>query len=120
MKKKVDVLKIEGSSVRVKKVYEKEALLDAHEEKNTFSFAFIYYLLTFIAGFLVAKIKFKKRELNVVKESDLSEKIQNVKSLEELIMILAIEDSKKYENIIIKVETKEVTSIKEVKKLLGF
>ena len=109
---------VEKISLEVKKIYKKEQLLD-EEETYQFSFEFLYYFLSFALGFLVAKIKVKKRKKDFSKEKFL-EKVNNAKSLEKLIMILAMEDSKKYEEIILKVEREEVTSIRDVKKYLKF
>ena len=116
-KQKVRALKVTKSDLDLKEVYKKEELLDiTDDESSPFSFEFIYYIFTFVAGFMVAKIERKKREKITLKDKSFQKKIEKAKSLEELIMILAIKDSKKYENLIMKVEKKELISLKEVKK----
>ncbi|MDF1878861.1 BatD family protein, partial [Sulfurimonas sp. SAG-AH-194-C20] len=57
--KQLKTLKFDGVDIRVRDAkFKKEELLDPEEAKFTFDKSYIYYLLTFIAGFLVAKIKF--------------------------------------------------------------
>ena len=109
---------MESLNVKVKKAFIKEELLDEEESRFEFSYDFIYYLLTFIAGFLVAKIKLKKHLDLDEKSKNFNEKINNSKSLEELVIILALRDSKKYEKLILQIEKKEVTSLANIKKEL--
>jgi len=52
------VLKSEKLKVKIQKaVYKKEQLLDKKEDEFEFSFDFIYYILTFLAGVLIARIR---------------------------------------------------------------
>ena len=61
--KKVKTLKLKSIEVKVKEAsFKKEELLDEKEDDFELSYSYLYYLLTFIAGFLVAKIRFKKVE----------------------------------------------------------
>ena len=48
----------------------------------------------------------------------LEAKIDKAKSLDELMVILALKDTKKYESFIEKVETKEIKLLKVAKRLL--
>ena len=115
---RVKEMLVDASSVTVTKAYKKEELLDLDEKGFEFSFDFIYYILTFIAGFLVSKIEFKRvRKSNSV-DASFEAKIDKAKSLDELMVILALKDAKKYESFITKVETKEINSLKVAKKVL--
>jgi len=107
--------KIDSTKVLVTEAYQKEQLLDTQETKFKFSYEYLYYVLTFIAGFLVSKIKFKKQEKNVTEDRSFKEKIKNAKSLDELLVILVLQDTRKYENIIKKIELDKSLSIREVK-----
>ncbi len=111
-------LAVEEIEVEVTPAYKKEQLLDAIDESFSFSYDFLYYILTFIAGFLVAKIKFKRVGKKDTKDVMFEVKIKNASSLQELMIILALKDSKKYEELIFKIETKELTSLKNVKNML--
>jgi len=115
--KKIKNIGIKEISLKLKTIYKKEELLDKEEESFQFSFDFLYYIFSFVAGFLVAKIKFKKNSKNLAKDNFL-EKIENAKSLEKLNLILIMQDPVKYKEIIMKIERKEVTSLNNVKKYL--
>ncbi|MDO8454995.1 MAG: hypothetical protein Q7S59_10535, partial [Sulfurimonas sp.] len=52
-----------------------------------------------------------------VKGEEFLNKVRDTKSLEELCMLLALKDSKKYSDIIFKIETKEITSLKKAKEV---
>ncbi|MBU1659745.1 BatD family protein [bacterium] len=114
--KKIDALGLDVFKVKVEKLFTKEELLEEESEGFHFTYAYVYYILTFIAGFLVAKIRLKQKDTKGSKDGLFKQKVQNAKSLGDLAMILALEDSKKYEALIIKIETKEVTSLVNVKK----
>ena len=116
--KKIKELVIPKAEVKVIQAYEKEELLDADEKPFKLSYDFLYYILTFIAGYLFANIKFKQFKSIDTKDSSFEVKVKGVKSLEELMIILALKDSKKYEEIILDIETKKVTSLSECKKRL--
>ncbi|DAB30021.1 MAG TPA: hypothetical protein CFH84_06290 [Sulfurimonas sp. UBA12504] len=98
--------------------FKQEELLDEIPESFVFEKEYLYYLLTFIAGFLFAKIKIKLHKENKTPKDILHERIKNAASLDALCMILALEDAKKYESLILKIETKEFTSLQEAKRLI--
>ncbi len=114
----------EESEIRVKKGFTREELLDVEESSSDNSSSnFIYYLLTFIAGFLASKVKIEKYyNFSKKKESTnpFKRKIESLKSVEEIAFTLALHDSTKYRNIIKEIENRRVTSIKEVKKLIEY
>ncbi|MEA2091180.1 MAG: hypothetical protein U9O83_02300, partial [Campylobacterota bacterium] len=97
-----------GSEVEVIPAYKKEELLDAKEDSSEFNYDIFYYILTYIAGFLVAKLKFKRAKKTETADATFRAKIKNAKSLEELMIILVLKDSKKYGELILKIEKKEM------------
>ncbi len=114
------ILQTKPLQIKVQKSsFSKEDLLDVKEEK-TFHFQkeYFYYFLTFIAGFLVAKIKvsFRKKEKNITNQ--LCEKISQMKSLEQVHVLLILEEDSKYKELIQQIETQQLKSIKEVKRLI--
>lgn len=114
--KKKKSLTLDAFVVNVKKAYAKNELLDeVKNEKFNFKDEYFYYLLTFIAGFLIAKIKFKKKNAKTKNEA-FNKKIQNAKTIDELLIILILQDSNKYKNIIKKIENKEIISLNSIKK----
>jgi len=116
---KRDVLVFDAITVSVEKGFSKEELLDKAEDNSfKFNYTYLYYVLIFIAGFLIGKIDIKKRVVKKSADEEFKEKIEKTKSLEDLMMILALNDSKKYEEIILKIETKKITSLRDAKKLL--
>ncbi|QOP41680.1 BatD family protein [Sulfurimonas marina] len=116
----VKILNSEQLEITVKKAaFTKSELLDEVDEKKfSFKIEYLYYLLTFIAGFLVAKIKIKRDKKEGKKESHLCEKISQIKSLKELNVVLVLEDEKRYKEIIEKIETNQFKDVSEVKKLI--
>ncbi|MFA6191362.1 MAG: hypothetical protein WC665_03320 [Sulfurimonas sp.] len=116
---KIREIHFEAIKVEVSKAFTKEELIEADEnEKSFLKLEHLYYLLTFIAGFLASKIKIKKSVIYTKDEIFLN-KIQNAKSLEELCVLLALKDSKKYSDIILKIEKKEISSLTKAKKILS-
>ena len=114
----VDFLEFDGINVEVKKAYTKVELLDeVDDESFTFESEYLYYLLTFLAGFLVAKIKIKPTQIDSIKAKSFKAKVQNAKTLEELHMLLVLQGSTKYKAIIWDIESGKLNSINEVKKL---
>ena len=105
------------SKVSVAKGYIKEELLD-EDESFSFNYDYLYYLLSFIAGFLISKVKIKPQKKMNSKEKIFREKIESLSSLDDVIFTLVLEDAKKYRDIVKKIETKELTSLKEVKRLI--
>lgn len=116
--KKTKELIVEEMQIKVAKAYKKEELLDSEQKSFEFSYDFIYYILTFIAGFLFAKINFKKMKKVNLADSSFIAKVDSAKSLNELMIILALKDSKRYEDIILQIEAKKVTSLIKCKKML--
>lgn len=106
--------------VQVKQsIFKKEELLDAKEEKAFhFKKEYLYYFLTFIAGFLAAKIKFNTRKTEKKMMNQLCEKIAQTKSLEQLSVLLALEGEPKYKELIERIESKRIKSVKELKRLI--
>jgi len=97
--------------------YTKEQLLDKEEERFGFFKEYLYYLLTFIAGFIAAKIKFKSQKREK-KTSEFCEKIASFKDIREAAIYLAMKDAKKYDEIISKIEKREIENIKNLRKLI--
>ena len=112
---RIKTLKVGAKDVKIKGGYKKEELLDKEVDSKPFSFDFVYYILTFIAGFLASKIKYKTKNINS-NEENFIKKINNVKSLNELSMILILNNSQKYNELILEIETKNVASLAEAKK----
>ncbi len=106
-------LMVNEIAVKVTPAYKKEELLDVSQEREPFSYDFIYYILTFIAGYFFAKIKFKRVKKVDAAVASFEAKVQSAKSLQELMMILVLKDSKKYEEVIEKIESKEIISLKD-------
>ncbi len=100
--------------VTVLKGFKKTELLDEVDEEKPLSFEFVYYILTFLAGFLIAKIKFKIKQVDSKNEM-LIKKIKNVKSLNELSILLILEDRRKFNAIILKIETNELNSLSDTR-----
>ncbi len=107
------------TQVKVKPLYVKEELLDdiSTEEQWQFSYEYIYYILTFIAGYLVAKIRLRK-ETPEKQDQGFEQKLSSVKSLNELAVLLTLEDAKKYEELLKKIERGKVISLAQAKKEL--
>lgn len=117
--KRVKVLKFEGLSITVKPPgFQKEKLLDPPEKSFEFDKTYLYYLLTFIAGFLVAKIKFSKKKPKDVEEELFCKRVQDANSLEKLSFILVAKDAVKYEKILSQIDSKELTSLSHAKNLI--
>ncbi len=117
--KKLKTLRFDGLEIVVSPAkFKKEQLLDDKEEVLTFDTSYLYYLVTFIAGFLVAKIKFTKAKRRESQEELFCKRVEEVDSLEKLSFILVTQDAKKYENIISAIELKELTSLKKLKNLI--
>ena len=113
-----EVLRFEGIDVEVTPAYTKAELLDEDEKTFEFKAEYLYYLLTFLLGFVLAKIEFKKKKKYKTKDEELCQKVHSVKSLEELSMLLAIQGSNKYDKTLLEIEKGELTSLKDAKKLI--
>ena len=110
--------------VEVTKGFKKEELLDSELESGSLSFLsyiknYIYYILTFIAGFLLAKIKFKNKKTDK-KNDSFTQKIKNSNSLDELSIILILQDERKYKELILDIESKNIGSLSEGKRKASF
>ncbi len=105
-------------NVKVTKVYEKEKLLDKKSEVFKFSYEFIYYILTFIVGFILSKIKFKDKKNKDKKILEFEEKVKKVKSLEELQIMLIMHNLSSHKELIDKIQNNEITSLTKAKKIL--
>lgn len=117
--KKLKTLRFDGLDIVVSPAkFKKEQLLDPKEEVLTFDKGYLYYLLTFLAGFLVAKIKFIKPKVQDSDEKLFCKRVKEVDSLEKLSFILVTQDAKKYEKIISAIDLKELTSLKKLKNLI--
>ncbi|WP_455756263.1 hypothetical protein [Sulfurimonas sp.] len=106
---------VNSKDIKVKDGFKKADLLDEETESKPLDFTFVYYILTFIAGFLFSKIKFKTKD-DALKEESLMQKIDKSKSLSELSMVLILNNAKKFNELILSIETKEITSLAEAKK----
>lgn len=114
--KSLQTLDVEPLHVDVKKGYEKSKLVDKIDGKKfKVNYDYIYYFLAFIFGYLVSKIKFKKRGTNTDKNKSLISKIDSCKNMDDVVITLLISDEDKYKTLIKRVENKEINSIKEVK-----
>lgn len=115
----VHSLDFKGIDVEVTKAYTPVELLDKIDEESfKFNIEYLYYLLTFIAGFLVAKIKFKSKKTISAQEEKFNSKVKNTKTLDELHMLLILQNKKIYKNIILDIENKKIDSLAAAKKLL--
>ncbi len=113
---KIKELRLEATKVEVAQAFSKEELLDEDEKKESFlKLEYLYYLLTFIAGFLASKIKIKKN-IPHAKEQEFLDKVESVKSLDALCMLLALKNAQKFTHVIAQIEKKEIQSLKEAKK----
>ena len=115
--KSLKTLHMDSIDVKVEKaLYKKEELLD--EKKNSFEFKvdYLYYILVFILGFLVGKIKFKKNVTSLSSRDIFASKVQNMKSFKELNFFLVLEDATKYNEIISKIDSGEFSSLDKAKK----
>jgi len=107
-------LHVDEVKLNVTKGYEKKELLDDVDEKFKIDYKYIYYLLFFMAGFLLSKVKFKDRSKVNSKEEEFKQKLSKCKNMDELIFLLLLTDRNKYKNIIQKIEKKEYKSLKSV------
>lgn len=117
--KKLKELHFDTLAVKVKAAkFNKKELLDTEDDSVEFNKSYLYYLLTFIAGFLVAKIKFKKKREKTQEEEAFCKRVREANSLEAISFILVTKDMKKYKEILQKIETNELNSLAKIKKLI--
>ena len=109
-------LVIKPMDVKVQKAYKKSELLDEKSESYSLDFIsdYIYYILTFITGFLLAKIRFKQKSLNT-KNTQLRNKIQKANSLDALSMLLILNNQRKFNAILTAIDLNELTSLSRAK-----
>ena len=107
-------LQVDAIDVKVEEVYKQSELLDEVGENFTYDPKYLYYFLTFIAGFLLAKIKFKTKAKDT-KNTQLRDKIQNTKSINELSMLLILNNQRKFHDILTAIDTNELSSLTEAK-----
>ena len=107
-------LHVEGLHIEVSKGYEKKELLDEVDEDLKINYEYIYYLLFFVAGFLVSKVKFKNTAKVDIKEQEFKQKLHKCKNMDEIMFLLLVTDRNKYKNIIKRIENKEYKSVKSV------
>ena len=111
----IQKLHFAGFDVNVTEGIEPQTLLDAPKEPELkLSWEYLYYFLTFIAGFLVAKIEFTNPFKTV--QSDFCNKVHQCTSLDSLMVLLIMQNQKKYVDVIEKIEANEHRDIKKVKK----
>lgn len=115
---KLEKLHFDAIDVKVSEGYKKEQLLDKEEKAFVFNYEYFYYALTFLAGYLAAKIKFISKRKNLTKEDLFCQKVSQAKSLDELAMLLVMQDSTKYSQLLLEIEKREHTSLDKVKKLI--
>ncbi|SFV54546.1 BatD [hydrothermal vent metagenome] len=97
-------------------VYNQEDILDIKEEKDyLYKPEYLYYLLIFLLGFLVAKIKLNIFKPQRTEQELFLKSIKETTSLEKLCFLLVSKDTKKYEELISKIESKELRSLKKAK-----
>lgn len=116
---KIESLVLKDSEVSVAKGYSKEELLDDVLKKEfELDYSYLYYVLVFIAGFLMAKVEFKKIAPKKNSDEEFMQRVKSAKSLDELMIILILKDSKKYEKIVFDIEAKKIVSLKGAKSLI--
>ncbi len=117
--KKLEVKQIE---VKVGGGYAKNELLDLDKTSVLeFKKEYLYFLLSFIAGFLVSKIKFRRKKSISTASQKLKKEIANAKTIDEVIFILALQNKKEFDDIVKKIEKNEFASPRQIKKeLLAF
>ena len=103
-----------------KSAYKKEDLLDIEEKKDSlYKPEYFYYLLLFLVGFFVAKIKLNIFKPQRTEEELFVKSIKETTSLEKLCFLLVNKDVEKYKELISKIESKELTSLKKAKNIVS-
>ena len=119
MEQKTESLVLDAVNVSVEKGFAKEELLDKQDDESfKFNYNYLYGILIFIAGFFAGKINIKKQIPKQGADGEFKEKIKSAKSLDELMILLVLEDSKKYEQIILDIEAKKITVLKNAKEAI--
>lgn len=116
---KIDSLAVDAIDISVEEGFSKEELLDKEAKEDfVFDYSYLYYILFFITGLFVGKIKIKKRVPNESSDEKFLQKVDEAKSLDELMILLVLKDAKKYEKIISDMEAKKIVSLKNAKRLI--
>jgi len=113
---KIKTLKTKLLDIKVSPSYEKKILLDKVEDEPSLSLEFLYYIFTFIFGYIIGKIFFVKEDLVIYENLSFEDKVQNAESIDRLLILLVLQDSQKYKNLIIDIENKKVSNINKCKK----
>lgn len=113
--KNVEVISIDSININVEEGYKKEALLDELEQSKSTDYTFIYYIFTFITGFLVSKIKFKTKKRDSSKELFI-QKVKDTKSPNELSILLILHNQKLFQDIITSLDEGNTLSLAQAKK----
>jgi len=116
----LEKLTFERVNVNVDKlIYKKEDLLDPKVNKDSlYKLEYFYYLLTFLGGFLVAKLRFNLSKPEKTEEELFLKSIKETTSLEKLCFLLINKDTQKYKKLISQIESKEITSLKKAKNIV--
>ena len=112
------VLRFNEVHVEVTPAYKKTELLDEGLKGFEFKFEYLYYLLTFILGFIIAKISFKKEKKLQTKKELFCQRVKSSKTMKELSLLLAIDGSIEYRQILLDIENDELSSLGTAKKLI--
>lgn len=114
--KKLEKLVMDAVDVKVEGGFAKEELLDAVQEREfRFDASYLYYLLVFIGGFLVGKIN-RKKSHQIKQSDDFLQKVKDAKSFDALMVLLVVEDTTKYGELIKEIEQDKITSLADAKK----
>lgn len=118
---RLEILTLNAVNVNIDKhVYKEEEILDTEEKKDfLFKPEYLYYLLVFLIGFFVAKIKFNRLKPQKVEEELFLKSIKKATSLEKLCFLLVNKDVNKYKELISKIESKELTSLRKAKNIVS-
>ena len=112
------LLRFDGVEVSVRPAYKKADLLDIEQKGFEFRSDYLYYLLTFMLGFIVAKLNFKKEKKRQSKQEEFCQRVRSAKTIKELTLLLALDGSKKYVQLILEIEKGELTSLNAARKLI--
>lgn len=114
---KIEKLAIEQTSVEVLSGYSQSQLLDKPKKSDKwFDIAYVYYLLCFVAGFFIGKIRLKTTKSSNEPLS-IVQKIKNASSVSELMVTLAADDAKRYVKLIEKIENESKIELKDAQKM---
>jgi hypothetical protein len=107
--KKPEKIVVPAKPIRVSAVYRPETLLDTAEEKVSWQWewGYLYYLLTFVSGFLIGKWGGfgAKKERG---EGGFESRVRAAKTHGELAVVLAMRDDPRFENLIEALEEEQV------------